>query len=144
MNINQVVESGSEQETETFARTLAQSLMPGVIIALHGDLGAGKTVFTRGFARGLGVTEAVSSPTYTILQEYPLANGQWLYHLDLYRINGYQAALAFGIEDYLDDPDAFIVLEWPLRIQELLPPGTINVHLEHVSENVRRITVEAI
>lgn len=141
MSINQTIETGSEQETEAFAAALAQSLSPGAVIALHGDLGAGKTVFTRGFARGLGVTEAVSSPTYTILQEYPLADRRWLYHLDLYRIDGYQAALAFGIEEYLEDPNAFIVLEWPLRIREILPPNTIHVRLEHISENVRRVTV---
>ena len=143
MNTKKIIESHSEEETEAFARQLALELRPGTVIALHGNLGAGKTVFTRGFARGLGISEAVSSPTYTILQEYRLPTSGWLYHLDLYRISDYVAALAFGVEEYLDDPEAFVIAEWPARIKELLPVSTLHIHLEHVDEYTRRITVGA-
>jgi len=141
MSTKQIIETHSEEETESFARNLAAGLRPGTIVALHGNLGAGKTVFTRGFARGLGISEPVSSPTYTILQEYRLPGTGWLYHLDLYRITDYVAALAFGVEEYLDDPEAFVVAEWPARIKELLPENTLHIHLEHVDESTRRITV---
>ena len=98
--------SGSEQETEAFACQLAQQLPLGTLITLQGDLGAGKTVFARGFARGMGITEPVSSPTYTIVQEYNLPEGGRLYHLDLYRISSAESALAFGVDEFFDDRNA--------------------------------------
>lgn len=91
--------SNNDASTLELGRRLARLLRPGQTIALHGDLGAGKTVLSRGIARGLGVTEAVTSPTFTIVQEYPLPDGTALYHLDMYRIDDAQAALAFGIDE---------------------------------------------
>jgi tRNA threonylcarbamoyladenosine biosynthesis protein TsaE len=138
----QTVETHNEQETADFAARLSAELGGGTILALHGDLGAGKTVFARGFARGLGITEPVSSPTYTIIQEYKLPQDKWFYHMDLYRIDDYRSALAFGVEEYLEDSNAYILLEWPLRIKELLPDSTRHIYIEHLSENSRRIIVE--
>lgn len=138
----QTVETHSEQETADFAARLSRELAGGTVLALHGDLGAGKTVFARGFARGLGITEPVSSPTYTIIQEYKLPQDKWFYHMDLYRIDDYRSALAFGVEEYLEDPEAYILLEWPMRINELLPDTTRHIYIEHISENSRRIRVE--
>ena len=100
--------SRSEAETEAFAEKMAKELPPGSVLTLDGDLGAGKTVFSRGFARGLGITEPVSSPTYTIIQEYPLENGGMLFHLDLYRIANSASALAFGVDEFIDDLMDFI------------------------------------
>jgi len=137
----QSIETCSEQQTEDFAAALARELPCGSVIALHGDLGAGKTVFSRGFARGLGITEPISSPTYTIIQEYPLSGNKWFFHLDLYRIENYTAGLAFGVEEYLEDPQAWVILEWPLRISEILPPQTLHIRLEHLNESMRRITI---
>jgi tRNA threonylcarbamoyladenosine biosynthesis protein TsaE len=141
MSFDEPFLSRSEADTEEYSSRVAQQLKPGTVIALHGDLGAGKTVFTRGFARGLGITEPVSSPTYTIIQEYRLPESGWLFHLDLYRIDDYLAALAFGVEEYLDDPDAYILAEWPERIEEILPGNTIHITIEHVGENERRISL---
>ncbi|MDD5596594.1 MAG: tRNA (adenosine(37)-N6)-threonylcarbamoyltransferase complex ATPase subunit type 1 TsaE [Victivallaceae bacterium] len=137
---NKLIKSNSEQETEEFAARLAQELKPGCVIALHGNLGAGKTVFSRGFARGLNIIEPVSSPTYTIIQEYPLADGNWFFHLDLYRIDTPRAALAFGVDEYLEDPDAYTVIEWPERIDGLLPRHTIHIDIEHNGEDGRIIS----
>ncbi|MDD5698622.1 MAG: tRNA (adenosine(37)-N6)-threonylcarbamoyltransferase complex ATPase subunit type 1 TsaE [Victivallaceae bacterium] len=144
MNIKptELIRSNSERETEDFAARLARRLKPGCVIALYGDLGAGKTVFCRGFARGLNIIEPVSSPTYTIIQEYPLENGGWFFHLDLYRIDTPQAALAFGVEEYLEAPDAYTVIEWPERIENLLPAHTIQLHIEHDGEESRTISRE--
>ena len=133
--------SRSEIETEEAGFNLARSLTPGSIVLLRGDLGAGKTVFSRGFARGLGITEPVSSPTYTIVQEYERPDGGRLYHLDLYRISGVEAALAFGADEFLNDPGAISLVEWPERIEGLLPPGAVTVRLEHLSESERRISI---
>ena len=145
MNILEIenIESRSEQETEEFAAALAETLPPGTVIVLHGDLGAGKTVFSRGFARGLGITEPVSSPTYAIIQEYPLGNGGWFFHLDLYRIENSASALAFGVNEYLEEPTAFTLIEWPERIADILPPETIHIHLHHRGDTLREISVAA-
>ena len=134
--------SRSEKETEAFAENLAKELLPGAVLTLDGDLGAGKTVFSRGFARGLGITEPVSSPTYTIIQEYPLENGGMLFHLDLYRITNSASALAFGVDEFINDPDCYALIEWPERIADILPPGRISIRIRHLSDTEREITCE--
>ena len=140
IKLNELTKSSSEQETEDFAARLAQELKPGCVIALHGNLGAGKTVFSRGFARGLNIIEPVSSPTYTIIQEYPLTDGNWFFHLDLYRIDTPQAALAFGVDEYLESQEAYTIIEWPERIDTLLPEHTIHINIEHDGEECRIIS----
>ena len=141
MSIEEKVISRSEAETEAVGAELAREIGRGRVVLLDGDLGAGKTVFARGFARGLGITEPVSSPTYTIVQEYPLPEGGRLYHLDLYRIADARAALAFGVDEYLNEPGAWVLAEWPERIESLLPPGTIRLTIRHLSETEREITL---
>ncbi len=135
--------SHSEAETEKIAFELARELPPGCVLTLNGDLGAGKTVFARGFARGLGVVEAVSSPTYTIAQEYALHNGTRLYHLDLYRISSAESALAFGVDEFLNDPKAFALVEWPERIGNVIPDEAIKIFIRHLDENCREISIDA-
>ena len=98
----QKIISTSEEQTEKIAAQLALSLPRPAVVTLTGDLGAGKTVFSRGMARALGVTGPISSPTFTIVQEYDIDHGA-LYHMDLYRISDDEEALAFGIEEYLLD-----------------------------------------
>ena len=135
------IKTGSEEETGIFAENFARGLQTGTVIALHGDLGAGKTVFARGFARGLGITENVLSPTYTIIQEYKLKNGRWFYHLDLYRIKDSNSALAFGADEYIQSPLAISLIEWAERVPELLPPDAIHIEITHISQNERGIEV---
>jgi len=144
--------SNSVEATETFGRGLAKRLPGGTVVALEGDLGAGKTVLARGIARGLGVTAPVTSPTFTLVQEYPLPDNRWFFHLDLYRIRGSDDALAFGIEDYLFAPDAVAVVEWAERIQELLvpPPGSpgrpdllLRICIEHAGDDRRTLHLPA-
>lgn len=134
--------SHSEQETEKFAFELAKTLPLGTVLTLNGDLGAGKTVFARGFARGLGVTEAVSSPTYTIAQEYILSGGKRLYHLDLYRISSAESGLAFGVDEFFNDPNAFALVEWPERVGDVIPDDAAKVNIRHLCENKREIIFE--
>ena len=133
--------SRSPEETERIAGKIRAALPDGGVVALYGDLGAGKTVFARGFAAALGITEPVSSPTYTILQEYPVPGGGLFYHLDLYRIADARAALAFGVDEYLNEPGAWVLAEWPERIETLLPPRTIRLTIRHLSETEREITL---
>lgn len=140
MNIERIIITRSEQETEAFASAFARKLAPGTILALSGDLGAGKTVFSRGFARGLGITEPVSSPTYTIVQEYPLpGRSGMLYHLDLYRIENSASALAFGVDEFFDDPESMVLVEWPERIADILPDSAQRIEIRHLSDTERGI-----
>ena len=124
----------STDETKAVAAELAAQTPPGSVYSLHGDLGAGKTVFASGFARALGITEAVSSPTFTIVQ---------FFHLDLYRIDNPEAALAFGIDEFLYAEDGIALIEWPERLHGLFPPHTVYVDIRRgEKEEERIITVE--
>ena len=120
--------------------SLKRKVLPGQVLALHGDLGTGKTVFCRGFAKGLGITEPVTSPTFNIVQEYPLPDGNSLFHLDLYRINNDSEAIAFGIDEYLFNPKAYTLIEWPERIPGLLGNRAVDIVFEHLSADQRIIT----
>ncbi len=132
--------SNSENETLKIAENLAKKIAYPTIITLSGDLGAGKTVFSRGFAKGLGVEETVNSPTFPIVQEYPTPHGT-LYHMDLYRISNDEEAQAFGIEDFLNNSSAISLIEWSERLKWLLPQNIITVEISHISENSRQITL---
>ena len=135
--------SNSEKETEEIAYKLAKKIPFGSIVGLKGNLGAGKTVFARGFARGLNIDEIVSSPTFTLVKEYLAEDNQWLYHLDLYRINDSDAALVFGIDEYLNDSNAIVLIEWPERIHDLFDENAIFIDIERVTDSKRIIRVES-
>jgi len=131
--------TNSEQETEAAAAELAKRLRPGDVIAFRGELGAGKTAFTRGLARGLGIAQDVASPTFALLNEYrgPVT----LYHFDMYRIQDEDSLYSTGFFDYLDG-DGILVVEWSENIPWALPEDVITVTLERTGENERAITVE--
>jgi tRNA threonylcarbamoyladenosine biosynthesis protein TsaE len=138
-------ESRSVAQTEAIAADLASRLRGGECIALHGDLGAGKTQFVRGLLRGLGGNgRAVSSPTFVLLNVYdPAATGArlTLYHLDAYRTHGPEDFEAIGFTELLEDPAAVTVVEWPSRVGALLPAARIEVTLTPLSKTRRRITI---
>lgn len=132
----------SERETEALAERLAATLRGGDVVAYRGGLGAGKTAFTRGLARGLGACDPVSSPTFAIANLY--RGGRLLLaHFDMYRVSGPEALEATGYYDFLEEnPDTVYAVEWSERIREALPDGAIVVTLERAGENVRHITIE--
>ena len=132
--------SKSEEETYAFARRLAESLPLPAHILLFGDLGAGKTTFTRGLAMGFGieVVDDVSSPTFTLINQYK--GRVKIYHIDLYRVeNGDLRGL--GLEDICDDPHAAVIVEWAERLGEFQTPGATRVFLEYVDGSTRKIGV---
>ncbi|HMP72638.1 MAG TPA: tRNA (adenosine(37)-N6)-threonylcarbamoyltransferase complex ATPase subunit type 1 TsaE [Kiritimatiellia bacterium] len=117
----------SPEETQTWAEQLAITLRPGSVLALHGNLGAGKTCLVQGLARGLGVVEPVTSPTYTILHEYE--SSPPLVHVDAYRLSGEDEAEALGFLELLDG-QRIIAVEWADRIDDLLPDHVIDIWME--------------
>jgi tRNA threonylcarbamoyladenosine biosynthesis protein TsaE len=130
-------ETASVAETMALGERLAEHLRPGDIVALYGDLGAGKTHFVKGIARALGVDEAtVSSPTFTIVQEY--AGSCPIYHIDAYRVKTPGEFYELGYEDYFYG-DGLCLIEWPSRIEALLPDDAIRLRLTHQGGDRRRI-----
>ena len=129
----------SPAETEKIGAALAKTLQPGTVIAYRGDLGAGKTAFTRGLARGLGCDDTVTSPTYTIVNEY-LSGRLPLFHFDMYRLRSADDLWDIGWEDYLDR-GGICAVEWSENVQEALE-DFILVNIEKVSDESRRITIE--
>ena len=133
----------SEEETEKLALRLSKYIPFGSTVALKGNLGAGKTVFARGFIRGLKIKDVVSSPTFTLIKEYLAPGEKWVYHLDLYRIADSEAALIFGIDEYLNDENAIALIEWSERIEDILPQDTIYINIDSVTQDSREIKVVA-
>ena len=109
----------TEKQTIILAQNLAKKLSGGEVLGLIGDLGAGKTVFTRGLAQGLGIKNNINSPTFVLMKVYPVQQGKIknFVHIDAYRIKNLQDLLAIGIEDYLYQPDSIVVIEWADRIK---------------------------
>ena len=131
--------TNTPRETEDLAKKLANVLKPGTVIAYRGDLGAGKTAFTRGLARGLGITDPVTSPTYTIVNEY-LGGRLPLFHFDMYRLASADDLWDIGWEDYLDR-NGICAVEWSENVEEALE-GAISVTIEKTGEESRRTTIE--
>ena len=136
----QTLTTHSVEETEAAAADLARTLRGGECVALHGEMGAGKTQFVRGLVRGLGGNpRAVSSPTFVLLNVYDTGRLA-VYHLDAYRVAGPDDFEAIGFSELLAQ-GGVVVVEWASRVAELLPPDCINVRIEPGGEHVRRITV---
>ena len=131
--------TNSPEETERVGAALGAVLAPGSILAYEGDLGAGKTAFTRGLARGLGATEQVTSPTYTIVNEY-LSGRMPLFHFDMYRLASADDLWDIGWEDYLERGGVCAV-EWSENVAEAME-NAITVRIEKLGEDTRRITIE--
>ncbi|MEC5189660.1 tRNA (adenosine(37)-N6)-threonylcarbamoyltransferase complex ATPase subunit type 1 TsaE [Geobacillus thermodenitrificans] len=127
----------SPKETKEIARRLAERLEPGMVIALEGDLGAGKTTFTKGIAEGLGITQNVNSPTFTIIKQY---EGRLpLYHMDVYRLEDEWEDL--GFDEYFAG-DGVTVVEWAHLIAGQLPNERLTVHLYHHGDSERKLVFE--
>ncbi len=131
--------TNSPEETEKIGAALGALVQPGTILAYTGDLGAGKTAFTRGLARGLGCAEQVTSPTYTIVNEY--RSGRLpLFHFDMYRLSCADDLWDIGWEDYLDQ-NGVCAVEWSENVQEAME-GAVRIHIRKTGEDTRSITIE--
>ena len=130
--------SRSAEETQALGYEFASTLKRGSVVSLEGSLGAGKTVFAKGIARALGITEAIVSPTFTLVQEYE--GKEKLYHLDVYRISGEDEFESMGGEEFLY-PDGITLIEWAEKIKDMLPEDTIYVRIEILPDQAREITI---
>lgn len=129
----------SESETEALGARLAAVLPNGSVVAMYGDLGAGKTAFVRGMARGMGLTARVSSPTFTIVNEY--LGQRELIHFDMYRLSGADELFDIGWEDYLAR-GAVCAVEWSENVEDAFFGDEVRVRIEKLSTNERKITLE--
>lgn len=136
-------ESFCEKDTFVLGKEIGERAAGGQIYLLHGDLGVGKTVFTKGFAKGIGISEPVTSPTFTILQEYTEGRLPF-YHFDVYRIGDVEEMYDLGYEDYFFG-EGVCLIEWASRIKEILPEKCGSIRIEKDLEkgfDYRRITIE--
>ena len=133
--------TNSELETEQLGERLAKTVSGGAVIAMYGDLGAGKTAFVRGMARGMGLTCRVSSPTFTIVNEY--LGERELIHFDMYRLSGAEELFDIGWEDYISR-GAVCVVEWSENVQDAFFGDEIKVTIDKLSDTGRRIRIEGV
>ncbi len=124
--------SKSVDDTLELAQNIESEKFPGMVICLNGDLGSGKTVFVKGFARALGIEDNITSPTFTIVKEYTTGEAD-LYHMDVYRIDESQE---FGVEDYFNK-DGVCIIEWAELIEDRLPEERLDINIKIVDENTR-------
>ncbi len=129
------------EETIALAKKIGAQLRPGDCIAYYGDLGAGKTTFTRGLALGMGLPDEVSSPTFAIVNEYHGKGRLSLYHFDMYRILDSDELETTGFYDYPMEESVFAV-EWSEHIQDALPEHVIRIRIDRVDDDTRKITIE--
>lgn len=129
----------SYDETVSFAKKFAEKLPKGTVIAFLGDLGAGKTAFTQGLAKGLGIIDDVTSPTFAICNQY-IGDNAVLYHFDMYRVDSWDDLYSTAFFDYLDT-DAYIAVEWSENVYGALPDDAVVVDIKKLSENEREITI---
>ena len=133
------IKTNSVEETQEIARNIGKWVSSGMILTLEGDLGAGKTTFTKGFAKGLDITRNVNSPTFNIIKEY---QGRIpLYHMDVYRLEG--GSDDIGLDDYLFG-NGVCVVEWASLIEDLLPEERLDIKIYREGENQRRIELTPI
>ena len=133
--------TNSDKETEALGEQFGRSVADGTVIAMYGDLGAGKTAFVRGMARGMGITERVSSPTFTIVNEY--LGDRTLIHFDMYRLGSADELFDIGWEDYLAR-GAVCAVEWSENVEDAFYGDEVRLTIEKTSDTSRKITIEGV
>ncbi len=136
--------SKSPDDTMRMGKELGKLLLPGDVIALEGDLGAGKTMLTKGIASGLGIPDRITSPTFTLINEYHLESRSF-FHVDCYRLGAKASstaeAISIGLVEILSEEN-IVVIEWAEKVKPLLPASHLWIEMHHEGENSRRITVQ--
>lgn len=145
--------TNSFQETQKVGEDFAKEILTSglknsaVVLALQGDLGAGKTTFLQGFAKGLGIKEKILSPTFILMKKFKIVQRLTLhyfknfYHIDCYRLENKEDLEMLGIKEIISDPKNIVAIEWPEKIKDLLSKNTIEIKFNHLEENKRELTI---
>ena len=152
-----IYKTKSPKETQKIASLLAEKIKikktanttrGALVVAMEGELGAGKTVFTQGFAKALKIKAKIKSPTFVLMKHYPIPDSGLrikktisnFYHLDCYRLKNYKDLLPLGVKEILKEPANIILVEWAERVKPILPRNCIKVHIDHIGSKERKIT----
>lgn len=137
MKSEEIIKVESERQTESLARKLAKQVAGGTVIALNGELGAGKTTFTQYFAKALGIDQPVQSPTFTVVRSYD-GDRYRLHHFDVYRVHDEDELFEIGFSEYINSEDGICLIEWAELISDMLPDDVRTIHIGYgESENER-------
>jgi tRNA threonylcarbamoyladenosine biosynthesis protein TsaE len=144
-----IYKTKSSKETQKIASELVLKLQKSrpqkhaVVIALEGELGAGKTTFVKAFAKKLGIKSHITSPTFVLMKQYPIKKSAFklLIHIDAYRLTNYKDLLPLGIKELISNPENVILIEWSERVKQILPSKCFTVHIDHTGENQRKISI---
>ncbi len=139
-----ILESNSPKETQKIASDLAKKIIKtkkGAVIALEGELGAGKTTFIQGFAKALGINSKVKSPTFVLMKKYKVSNQTDLYHLDCYRIGDYKDLRIPELKEIFEISHDIVLIEWAERIKKVIPKKHIKIHIDHIDKNTRKLLI---
>jgi len=141
--IREIITKSSIQ-TQELGEFLVKGLKGGGIVCLEGDLGGGKTTFVQGLARGLGISQRITSPTFVLMKRFAISDKRFtsLYHIDCYRMKNPRELLELGFKEILEDKNALVVIEWADRIRGILPKERITIKFEVIDEKKRKITFE--
>ena len=141
-SISEIIEkiTTSEEETELFAEKVSELIQDGDIVCYFGEVGAGKTVFTRGLCKGLGVTGYVNSPSYIILNQYK-GEKYNIFHYDLYRISDVEELTEIGFYDFAGKEDSITIIEWSEKLVDELPKKRVDIIIEVIDENKRKFKI---
>jgi len=142
IQVKMTIITKSATQTQKAGKLLAESLKGKALICLEGELGSGKTTFIQGLARGLGIKERITSPTFVILKRFKVSKIQHLYHIDCYRIKNPQELLDLGFGEILEEKNAVVVIEWADRIREILPKDRLIIKFEFIDEKTRKIIIK--
>jgi tRNA threonylcarbamoyladenosine biosynthesis protein TsaE len=136
--------SKNPADTQKIAGQIANQCNTGQVICLYGNLGGGKTTFTKGFAKALGISDNIASPTFVILRQYKFGNINVLYHFDLYRLENEKDVGNLGFTDIMEDKNGIVLIEWAEKAKSLLPQKRIDINFEYINENTRKIRVRSV
>ncbi|MDP3973503.1 MAG: tRNA (adenosine(37)-N6)-threonylcarbamoyltransferase complex ATPase subunit type 1 TsaE [Candidatus Daviesbacteria bacterium] len=135
--------SHSEKDTKRIAKNIAQNLGKIHVIGLSGELGAGKTVFAQGFAKGLGINEKIISPTFVLIRQHKIPiSDKTLYHIDLYRMENTADIKQLGLIDLMDDPRSIVLIEWVEKIKKILPNDAIIININKIDKEKRELIIK--